>query len=332
MAQYRWIIVTLALSLLVLPLAAAAQKLAKLPSVGVLEPDYPPMVTPQSCSVRFRHALGELGYQEGQNIMLEYRYAENQLDRLPALAAGSVQRHPDVLWTSSSRAAQALKQVTTTIPIVVAVAVDLVEQGLVESLARPGGNLTGLDTRYLELTSKRLELLKDAVPQITRVAILVDPTGTRRVSDRIPSAFEAEAWALGLHLLRVEASEPGALDAAFTTMVEQRADALVLMDSRIFRTHRHRLLELALMHRLPTIAPIRSYAEAGSLLAYGADPSDLCRRSAVFVDKILKGAKPADLPVERADKFALIVNLKTAQALGLTLSPLFLSRADEVIR
>jgi putative ABC transport system substrate-binding protein len=269
---------------------------------------------------------------EGHNIFLEYRYAENQPDRLPALAAELVQRQPDTIWTSSSSAAQALKQATTTIPIVVGVAVDLVEQGLVESLARPGGNLTGLDTQSLELTSKRLELLKDAVPQITRVAILVDPTGTRRVRDRIPGAFEGEARALGLHLLRIEASEPGAFDAAFTTMVEQRADALVLMDSRIFRTYRHRLLELALLHRLPTIAPIRSYAEAGSLLAYGADPSDLCRRSAVFVDKILQGTKPADLPVERADTFALIVNLKTAQALGLTLSPMFLSRADEVIK
>ena len=323
-------IVPLTLSLLAVPLTAQAQVREKTPRVGVLEAGS--QQSPFPCLLAFQQGLRDLGYLEGHNIFLEYRYAENQPDRLPALAAELVQRQPDTIWTSSSSAAQALKQATTTISIVVGVAVDLVEQGLVESLARPGGNLTGLDTQYLELTSKRLELLKDAVPQITRVAILVDPTGTRRVSDRIPSAFEAEAWALGLHLLRVEASEPGALDAAFTTMVEQRADALVLMDSRIFRTHRHRLLELALLHRLPTMAPIRSYAEAGSLLAYGADPSDLCRRSAVFVDKILKGAKPADLPVERADKFALIVNLKTAQALGLTLSPLVLSRADEVIR
>jgi ABC-type uncharacterized transport system substrate-binding protein len=323
-------LVTLTLSLLAVPLTAQAQVREKTPRVGVLEAG--PQQPPFPCLLAFQQGLRDLGYLEGHTIFLEYRYAENQPDRLPALAAELVQRQPDTIWTSSSSAAQALKQATTTIPIVVGVAVDLVEQGLVESLARPGGNLTGLDTQYLELTSKRLELLKDAVPQITRVAILVDPTGTRRVSDRIPSAFEAEAWALGLHLLRVEASDPGTLDAAFTTMVEQRADALVLMDSRIFRTHRHRLLELALLHRLPTIAPIRSYAEAGSLLAYGADPSDLCRRSAVFVDKILKGTKPADLPVERADKFALIVNLKTAQALGLTLSPMFLSRADEVIR
>ena len=323
-------IVTLTLSLLAASLTAQAQVRENPPRVGVLESGS--QQRPFPCLPAFQQGLRDLGYREGHNIFLEYRYAENQPDRLPALAAELVQRQPDTIWTSSSSAAQALKQATTTIPIVVGVAVDLVEQGLVESLARPGGNLTGLDTQYLELTSKRLELLKDAVPQITRVAILVDPTGTSRVRDRIPGAFEGEAWALGLHLLRVEASEPGALDAAFTTMVEQRADALVLMDSRIFRTHRHRLLELALMHRLPTIAPIRSYAEAGSLLAYGADPSALCRRSAVFVDKILKGTKPADLPVERADKFALIVNLKTAQALGLTLSPMFLSRADEVIK
>ena len=323
-------IVTLTLSLLAVPLTAQAQVREKTPRVGVLEPGS--QQHPFPCLPAFQQGLRDLGYIEGHNIFLEYRYAENQPDWLPTLAAELVQRQPDTIWTSSSSAAQALKQATTTIPIVVGVSVDLVEQGLVESLARPGGNLTGLDTQYLELTSKRLELLKDAVPQITRVAILVDPTGTSRVSDRIPSAFEGEAWALGLHLLRVETSEPGALDAAFTTMVEQRADALVLMDSRIFRTHRHRLLELTLLHRLPTMAPIRSYAEAGSLLAYGADPSDLCRRSAVFVDKILKGTKPADLPVERADTFALIVNLKTAQALGLTLSPMFLSRADEVIK
>ena len=298
----------------------------------MLEPEYPPPTTPQSCSVRFREALSALGYQDGLNVMVEYRYAENQPARLPALAAALVQRQPDVLWTHSSAAAQALKQATTTIPIVVGVAVDLVEQGLVESLARPGGNLTGLDTRYLELTSKRLELLKDAVPHITRVAILVDPAGNRRVLDLIPSAFEAEARTLGLHLLRVEAGDLGAFESAFATMVQHRADALVLMDSRIFRLHSHRILELALAHRLPTMAPIQSYVEAGSLLAYGAEPADLCRRSATFVDKILKGTTPADLPVEGADKFSLVVNLKTAAALGLTLPPRLLLQADEILK
>src|SRR5437870_4822546 len=218
-------IVTLTLSLLVPPLTAQAQVREKTPRVGVLEPDS--QQRPGLCLQAFQQGLRDLGYVEGQNILLEYRYAEDQADRFPALAAALVQRTPDVIWLASTSAAQALKQATTTIPIVVGVAVDLVEQGLVESLARPGGNLTGLDNQYLELTSKRLELLKDAVPQITRVAILVDPTGTSRVRDRIPSAFEGEARALGLHLLRVEASEPGALPASYTTMVEQRADALV---------------------------------------------------------------------------------------------------------
>ena len=332
MAQYRWIIVMLAFRLLVLPLAASAQKATPLPTIGVLEPEHPPMVTPQSCSVRFQEALSGLGYQAGHNVLIEYRYAENQPDRLPALAMALVQRQPDVLWTHSSVAAHILKQATTTIPIVVGTAVDLVEQGLVESRARPGGNLTGLDARYLELTSKRLELLKDAVPQITRVAILVDPAGNRRVLDLIPSAFEAEARTLGLHLLRVEAGDLGAFEAAFATMAHDRADALMLMDSRIFRLHRHRLLELALAHRLPTIAPIRTYVEAGGLLAYGAEPADLCRRSAILVDKILKGATPADLPVEGADKFSLVVNLKTAAALGLTLPPVLLFQANELLK
>jgi putative ABC transport system substrate-binding protein len=332
MAPHRRIIITLALSLLMLPLGAAAQKPAKLPSVGVLEPEYPPTVVPQSCSVVFRQALGELGYQEGENVLLEYRYGENQPDRFPTLAAELVQRQPDVLWTHSSLAAQALKQATTTIPIVVGVAVDLVEQGLVESPAQPGGNLTGLDTRYLELTGKRLELLKDAVPHITRVAILIDPAGNRRVLDLIPSAFAAEARTLGLHLLRVEAGDHSAFEAAFASMAHHRADAIVLMDSRIFRLHRQRLLSLAVAHRLPTMAPIRAYVEAGGLLAYGADPAALCRRSAIFVDKILKGATPADLPVEGADTFSLVVNLKTAAALGLTLPPVLLLQANEVLK
>jgi putative ABC transport system substrate-binding protein len=182
------------------------------------------------------------------------------------------------------------------------------------------------------LTSKRLELLKDAVPHITRVAILVDPAGNRRVLDLIPRAFEAEARTLGLHLLRVEAGDPGAFEAAFATMAHYRADAIVLMDSRIFRLHRQRLLELAVAHRLPTMAPIRAYVEAGGLLAYGADPAALCRRSAIFVDKLLKGATPADLPVEGADTFSLVVNLKTAAALGLTLPPVLLLQANEVLK
>jgi len=331
MTQHRWIIVALALSLFWLLLAAAAQKSAKIPRVGVLEPGFPPTVTPRRCLEFFQQGLGDLGYREGQNIVLEYRYGEFKPDRLPGLAADLVQRQPDVLWTNSNRTAQMLKQATTTLPIVVGASSDLEEYGLVESLARPGGNLTGLDARTFALTSKRLELLKDAVPQITRVAVLVDSAGP--FSARIPGAFEREALALGIHLLRVEAGDPGAFDAAFAAMEEQRADALVLLDSPMFSVHSHRLAGLALAHRLPTIGGgTRALAEAGLLIIYGAYAPDLCRRSALYVDKILKGAQPADLPVEQPMKFNLVINLKTAQALGLTLSPTFLFRADEVIR
>jgi putative tryptophan/tyrosine transport system substrate-binding protein len=331
MTQRRWIIVALALSLFWLLLADAAQKSAKIPRVGVLEPGFPPTVTPRRCLEFFQQGLGDLGYREGQNIVLEYRYGEFKPDRLPGLAADLVQRQPDVLWTNSNRTAQMLKQATTTLPIVVGASSDLEEYGLVESLARPGGNLTGLDARTFALTSKRLELLKDAVPQITRVAVLVDSAGP--FSARIPGAFEREAQALGIHLLRVEAGDPGAFDAAFAAMEEQRADALVLMDSPMFSVHSHRLAGLALAHRLPTIGGgTRALAEAGLLIIYGAYAPDLCRRSALYVDKILKGAQPADLPVEQPMKFNLVINRKTAQALGLTIPPHILFQADEVIQ
>jgi putative ABC transport system substrate-binding protein len=331
MTQHRWIIVALALSLFWLLLADAAQKSAKIPRVGVLEPGSPPTVTPRPCLEFFKQGLGDLGYREGQNIVLEYRYGEFKPDRLPGLAADLVQRQPDVLWTNSNRTAQMLKQATTTLPIVVGASSDLEEYGLVESLARPGGNLTGLDARTFALTSKRLELLKDAVPQITRVAVLVDSAGP--FSARIPGAFEREAQALGIHLLRVEAGDPGAFDAAFAAMEEQRADALVLMDSPMFSVHSHRLAGLALAHRLPTIGgSTRALAEAGLLIIYGAYAPDLCRRSALYVDKILKGAQPADLPVEQPMKFNLVINRKTAQALGLTIPPHILFQADEVIQ
>jgi putative ABC transport system substrate-binding protein len=267
---------------------------------------------------------------EGQNITVVYRYAEGQRDRLSPLAAEVVRLTPDVLWTHSTPAALAVKQATSTIPIVLGVAVDLVEQGLVESLERPGGNLTGMELRDVELLGKRLELFKEAVPTISRVAILVDPAA--RSHDPVPRNIEVEARALGVQLQRVEAGDPEAFETAFAAMVQGGTDALMIMDTIFFGQHRTRLLELAAKYRLPTMAGTRTFAEAGSLLAYGAFPGDLCQRSAVYVDKILKGAQPADLPVERADRFYLVVNLKTAQALGLTLSPTFLVQADKLIR
>jgi putative ABC transport system substrate-binding protein len=285
---------------------------------------------PSGCRAGFQHGLRELGYVEGQTITLIYRYAEHQVDRLPGLAAELAQLAPDVLWTHSNVAALAAKRATTTIPIVVGVAGDLIGQGLVESLARPGGNLTGMEHQDVELAGKRLELLKEALPRLSRVAVLVSPTNPAHQG--APQHIEREARALGVQLQRVEAPTPEAFEAAFAAMVQGGAEALMIMDYTMFSQHRHRLFALALRHRLPTMAAGRQFAEAGSLLAYGAYPHDLCQRSATLVDKILKGATPADLPVEQPTTFKLVVNLKTAQALGLTLPPLFLAQADEVLR
>jgi putative ABC transport system substrate-binding protein len=280
--------------------------------------------------VAFQQGLHSLGYVEGHNLTVDYRYAEEQPDRLLTLAAELVQLAPDVLWTHSSTAAQAAKQATTTIPIVIGVTVDLVKQGLVESLARPGGNLTGMELLEVDLLGKRLELLKEALPTISRVAVLVHATSLGYA--HVPSNIALEAQALGVQLQRVEADTPEAFEAAFAAMVQGGAEALMIVDSALFVAHRQRLVELALRHRLPTISGTRAYAVAGSLLAYGAHVPDLCQRSAVLVDKILKGAAPADLPVEQPTTFKLVVNLTTAQALGLTLPPLFLVQADEVLR
>jgi ABC-type uncharacterized transport system substrate-binding protein len=321
-------IVLLTLSLLVAPFATTAQPQGKMPLIGVLE--LGSQQAPLGCLGAFRQDLRDLGYVEGQNITVAYRYAEGQRDRLSTLAAELVRLTPDVLWTHSTPAALAAKQATITIPIVLGVANDLVEQDLVESLERPGGNLTGMELRDVELMGKRLELFKEAVPTISRMAVLVDPL--ERSHAHVPSNIEAEAQALSVQLQRVEAGDPEAFEAAFAAMVQGGANALIIMDTAFFVKHRPRLLALAARYRLPTMSGTRGFAEAGSLLAYGARVVDLCQRSAVFMDKILKGAPPADLPVERADKFYLVVNLKTAEALGLTLPPTFLYRAEEVLK
>jgi putative ABC transport system substrate-binding protein len=323
------LLIALSWGLLVAPLAVTAQPAAKVARIGYLDPG-PDSRPPRACLHGFAQGLRELGYREGHNLRLEYRYADFQRHRLQALAAELATLQPDVIFTHSPLGAQAAKQATATIPIVVGVATDLVDQGLVASLAQPGGNLTGLELRDHELLGKRLEFLKQALPQIGRVAVLVDPA--IRAHRRIPGEFEVQARALGLHLQRIEAGDPGVFDTAFATMSDSRVDALVLMDGVMHATYRHRLLELARMHRLPTMAGGRHFAEAGSLMAYGAYAGDLCRRATVLVDKILKGAKPAELPVEQPTTFELVINLKTAQALGLTIPPTLLFQADEVIR
>jgi putative ABC transport system substrate-binding protein len=319
--------VALTLGLLTLPFVTTAQPRGHIPRVAVLEPTS--QARPAPCLFAFQQGLRDLGYVEGQTILLDYRYGEGHADRLPALAAELVQLAPDVLWLHSDPAAWAAKRTTTTIPIVIGVAVGMVEQGLVASLAQPGGNLTGLELPPIEVAGKRLELFKEAVPTISRVAVLVDPAWAGHAL--MPSTIEREAQALGVQLQRVEAGTLAAFEAAFATMVQSRADALMITESALFAAHRQQLLGLALQHRLPTMAYGRHLAEAGSLVAYGADPRALCQRSAIYVHKILHGVKPADLPIEQAT-FQLVVNLKTAEALGVTIPPMFLFRADVVIK
>jgi putative ABC transport system substrate-binding protein len=324
-------IVTYTLSLLAVPLVTTAQPRGNIPRVGVLTPGAPPNVAdPRTCDNGFQQGLHGLGYVDGHNIRLAYRYGEGQPQRLPALVTELVQLAPAVIWTHSTDAIRAVQQATTTIPIVVGVGINLVEEGLVTALARPGGNLTGLELRDIELAGKRLALFKDAFPALSRVAVLVNPTEGGQ--ERIPGDMAPEAQVLGVQLQRVEAGSPDTFEAAFAAMVRGGAEAVIIMDGNMFARHRHRLLELALLHRLPTMSGGRHFAEAGSLLAYGAFPRELCQRSAVFVDKLLKGATPADLPVERADKFYLVVNLKTAAALGVTLPPQLLFQADAVLK
>jgi ABC-type uncharacterized transport system substrate-binding protein len=321
-------LVTLTLSLLTAPLLATAQPLGTLPLVGVLDPGRPH--PPGRCLAAFQQGLRDLGYAEGHTIRFAYRYGEDDADRLPPLAAELVQLAPDVIWLHSTPAAVAAKRATTTIPVVIAVASNLLEQGLVASLARPGGNLTGLDLRGADIVAKQLEVLKDALPTLSRVAALRDPTIP---SEDTRHTLEQAARALGVQLQQVETGAPTAFEAAFAAMVDGGAEALLIPNTAFFAKHRQQLLALALRHRLPTVVYARNFAEAGSLLTLGVDVArELCPRSAAFVHKILRGAKPADLPIERVDKFPLVVNLQTAEALGLTLSPLFLFRADEVIK
>jgi putative ABC transport system substrate-binding protein len=321
-------LVTLTLSLLAVLCLATAQPQEKLPLVGVLEPG--PQQPLTRCLQGFQQGLRDLGYIDGHNIRLDYRYAEDHAERLPVLLAELVQRTPDLIWLHSTQAVVAARRATTTIPIVIGLSSDLLEQGLVASLARPGGNLTGMDFRVAELVAKQLEVLKEAVPPIARVAVLVDPNAPHH--QEILLSLAPAAQALDVQLQQVEAGVPAAFEAAFAAMVHGGADALLIANAAFFSAHRQQLLALALRYRLPTVSYGRHFAEAGSLLAMGMDSRELCQRSTVFVHKILHGATPADLPIERVDKFPLVVNLQTAEALGLTLAPMVLFQANEVIK
>jgi ABC-type uncharacterized transport system substrate-binding protein len=318
-------IVTLTFSLLAAPLAAKAQSLAKVPRIGWLASGSPPSETNRQQSP-FLQGLRELGWVEGQNIAIERRYAEESYDRLPELAAELVQRRVDVIVAGDSRVIAAAKRATNTIPIVMTISGDPVKAGFIESLARPGGNITGLTVLMPELVSKRLELLKEAVPGMSRVVVLGESGHYEW------SALAEATQALGLQLHASRVDSPDEFEPAFATAMREHTDALLVLPSPMTNRSMRHIVGLAAQSRLPAMYGLKEYVKVGGLMGYGWSIPALSRRAAAYVDKILKGAKPADLPVERPITFELVINLKTAEALGLTIPPLLLYQAAEVIR
>jgi putative ABC transport system substrate-binding protein len=275
--------------------------------------------------------LREQGWTVGQNLVTEYRFANSDLDRLPGLAEELVRLNVDVIVTGANPATVAAKNATRTIPIVMFIGGDPVGSGFVASLARPGGNVTGLAAGVgPEIAGKQLEMLKAALPQLSRVAVLVNPA--RDTAASALREVERATHALGLQPQILEARDAREIDAAFATMKAARPDALFTVGDALFYQHRARLADLALKSRLPTMWTLREHAEAGGLMAYSADLRDLARRAAIYVDKILKGAKPGDLPVEQPAKFDFVINMKTARSLGVSIAPSLLQRADKVIQ
>jgi putative ABC transport system substrate-binding protein len=320
------LIVLLTLSIFVTPLAAEAQPPGKVFRIGRLTLASPSTDDPDG----FRQGLRELGYVEGQNLVIESRPAEGSVDRLGALATDLVRHQMDVIVAAGSPAIHAAQQATSTIPIVMTTDTDAVEQGFVISLARPGGNITGLAGLGVELSGKGLELLKEVVPTAVRIAALWNPTN----ASLAPFLRETQvaAQALGVELQVLEVRTPNEFEGAFAAATSGRAEALIVMRDAFLLDHRARIVDLAQRHQLPGMYPRRSYVDVGGLMSYAANIPDQQRRAATYVDKILKGAKPADLPVEQPTKFEFVINLKAAKALGLTIPPTVLFQADEVIR
>jgi len=328
----REFIGTVAGGLLAAPLAAEAQQADKMARIGYLA--FNLAAGDPRIREAFLQGLRDLGYVEGRNLLIEYRDAAGKTDRFPALAAELVALKVDVIVAGGGTlAALAAKQATTTLPIVFAGVGNPVAEGLVTSLARPGGNVTGLSLVQQELVGKSLELLKQAVPEVSRVALLLKPDAMpdRAKKDRL-NAADVAARALGVRLQVVEARGPEDFDRAFSDMTRARAGALAVLATPVFDSERRRLVDLAAKNRLPTVYSYRPYVEAGGLMSYGPDLADSFRRAATYVDKILKGAKPADLPIEQPTKFELVINLKTAKTLGLTIPQSLLLRADEIIQ
>lgn len=323
--KFLWLLTTV---LLATASFAQAQQPAKIPRIGILIP-----ASAASYSARveaFRQRMRELGYAEGKNLFIEYRYAEGKLARQPDLAAELVRLNVDVIVTSASTGALAAKKASPTMPIVFGGASDPVGTGLVSSLARPGGNITGLSSMAPDLDGKRLELLKEAFPKVARVALLWVPSGSR--GNLALTEMEAVAKALGVHLQALEVRVHDDFDSAFARAKRDGAQALVTTQNPLIFTQQRQVLDFAAKNRLPAMYPASEFVDAGGVMSYAPSYTDLFRRAADFVDKILKGTKPADLPVEQPIKFEFIVNLKAAKQIGLTIPPNVLARADRVIR
>jgi len=317
-----------ALSLVVAAIALTeAQQPGKAPRIGyLLAAGYPE--TPRRDA--FRQGLRDLGYEEGKNIVIEWRAAEGKLDRLDELAAELVRLKVDVFVASGNSVVRAAKRATTTIPIVTTLVSDPVENGFVASLARPGGNITGLTSLGAELSGKRLELLKEVVPTLSRLMVIVSspsPGNSQTVHQ-----IETVAKAMGVQIIYKDIQTVGDIDAAFKATGKNRPDAILMLPNAVLLLHRKRVVELTAQNRVPMMYDAREYVQIGGLISYAADAADLVRRSATYVDKILKGSKPADLPVQQPTKFEFFINLKAANQIGLTIPPNVLARADKVIR
>src|SRR5438067_7442694 len=312
-----------------LPLATHAQQTAKLPRVGWLSPGS--QTSDQNFLASFRDGLRELGWVVGQNIAIEPRWAEGKFERLPDLAAELVRLKVDVIVANVTQASLAAKRATTTIPIVMVGVGDPLGSGLVDSLARPSGNITGPSSMLAEASAKQLALLKETVPSASPVAVLWNPANPVWQASALKQT-EAAARAMGLRLQLLEARGPDELESAFVAMTKERASALFVPADIIFVRHAQQMADLAARHRLPAMYGFREHVEAGGLMSYAASFSVMFRRAAAFVDKILKGAKPADLPVEQPTKFELVINIKTAKTLGITIPQSVLQLTDDVIR
>jgi putative tryptophan/tyrosine transport system substrate-binding protein len=321
-------LILVAVVLLALGVIAEAQQPKKVPRIGFLAPSDPASQSTEA----IRRALRELGYMEGQNIVIEYRYMEGKRDRVPELAGELVRLKVDIIVVSGTGPARAAKNATKTIPIVMTgLGADPVEEGLIESLAHPGGNVTGVTNLGRELGGKRLELLKEAVPKVARVAVLYEPVAgsVREVKELLPVA----ARALGLTIQPWEVRAADDFERVFAAISKWRPDGLyVPAAGPVMTANQKRIVDFALKSRLPSMYSLRLFVDAGGLMYYGADLADSYRRVAYFVDRILKGAKPADLPVEQPRKFELVINLKTAKQIGLTIPPEVLARANRLIK